>query len=169
MRQSPSSCSPTSRPCKTHARPLNPSFSSTLSSFNQILLVEQASIQLSSKQDPRAGNTLSELFCSFYFYLPPRRFTLTAIFASYSIGYAGTTPSTNAPSSLYSSDVSKMINAPVLHVNGDYYPEGMVSSIQEALCVRNADNPRKTKDVARAMDIAFLYRNYFRKVRTLNL
>jgi hypothetical protein len=36
-----------------------------------------------------------------------------------------------------------MINAPVLHVNGDY-PEGMVSSAQEALCVLNADNLRKT-------------------------
>lgn len=34
-----------------------------------------------------------------------------------------------------------MINAPILHVNGDY-PE----------------------DVARAVEIAFKYRNYFRKV-----
>ncbi|PPR00571.1 hypothetical protein CVT24_005456 [Panaeolus cyanescens] len=54
------------------------------------------------------------------------------------IGY--TTPASNARSSLYCSDIGKMINAPVLHVNGDY-PE----------------------DVARAMDIAFRYRNYFRK------
>ncbi|TFK38288.1 Transketolase, pyrimidine binding domain-containing protein [Crucibulum laeve] len=54
------------------------------------------------------------------------------------IGY--TTPASNARSSLYCSDVGKMINAPVLHVNGDH-PE----------------------DVARAMDIAFRYRNYFRK------
>ncbi|KAF9479328.1 dehydrogenase E1 and transketolase domain-containing protein 1 [Pholiota conissans] len=54
------------------------------------------------------------------------------------IGY--TTPASNARSSLYCSDVGKMINAPVLHVNGDY-PE----------------------DVAKAMDIAFRYRNYFRK------
>jgi hypothetical protein len=37
-----------------------------------------------------------------------------------------------------------MINTPVLHVNGDY-PE----------------------DVVRAMDIAFRYREYFRKVGTL--
>ena len=36
-----------------------------------------------------------------------------------------------------------MINAPVLHVNGDH-PE----------------------DVVRAMDIAFRYREYFRKVRS---
>ncbi|KAF8957827.1 Transketolase, pyrimidine binding domain-containing protein [Flammula alnicola] len=54
------------------------------------------------------------------------------------IGY--TTPASNARSSLYCSDVGKMINAPVLHVNGDH-PE----------------------DVAKAMDIAFRYRNYFRK------
>lgn len=54
------------------------------------------------------------------------------------IGY--TTPATHARSSLYCSDVGKMINAPVLHVNGDY-PE----------------------DVAKAMEIAFEYRQYFRK------
>ncbi|KAF5378852.1 hypothetical protein D9615_006945 [Tricholomella constricta] len=54
------------------------------------------------------------------------------------IGY--TTPASNARSSLYCSDVGKMINAPVLHVNGDH-PE----------------------DVVRAMDIAFRYRKYFRK------
>ncbi|KAF8877232.1 dehydrogenase E1 and transketolase domain-containing protein 1 [Gymnopilus junonius] len=54
------------------------------------------------------------------------------------IGY--TTPASGARSSLYCSDVGKMINTPILHVNGDH-PE----------------------DVARAMDIAFLYRNYFRK------
>ncbi|KAG5644201.1 hypothetical protein DXG03_008864 [Asterophora parasitica] len=54
------------------------------------------------------------------------------------IGY--TTPASNARSSLYCSDVGKMINAPVLHVNGDH-PE----------------------DVFRAMDIAFRYRKYFRK------
>ncbi|KAJ3513296.1 hypothetical protein NLJ89_g3024 [Agrocybe chaxingu] len=46
------------------------------------------------------------------------------------IGY--TTPASNARSSLYCSDIGKMINAPVLHVNGDH-PE----------------------DVAKAMDIAF--------------
>ncbi|KAG6906841.1 hypothetical protein DXG01_011744 [Tephrocybe rancida] len=54
------------------------------------------------------------------------------------IGY--TTPASGARSSLYCSDVGKMINTPVLHVNGDY-PE----------------------DVVRAMDIAFRYRKYFRK------
>ncbi|KAF5310667.1 hypothetical protein D9619_007724 [Psilocybe cf. subviscida] len=54
------------------------------------------------------------------------------------IGY--TTPASGARSSLYCSDVGKMINAPVLHVNGDH-PE----------------------DVAKAMDVAFRYRNYFRK------
>ncbi|KIL59385.1 hypothetical protein M378DRAFT_111106 [Amanita muscaria Koide BX008] len=54
------------------------------------------------------------------------------------IGY--TTPASNSRSSLYCSDVGKMINAPVLHVNGDH-PE----------------------DVVKAMDIAFRYRHYFRK------
>ncbi|KAL5522783.1 hypothetical protein ACEPAG_8801 [Sanghuangporus baumii] len=54
------------------------------------------------------------------------------------IGY--TTPASSARSSLYCSDVGKMINAPVLHVNGDH-PE----------------------DVARALDTAFQYRNAFRK------
>ncbi|KAG6816029.1 hypothetical protein H0H87_009275 [Tephrocybe sp. NHM501043] len=42
------------------------------------------------------------------------------------IGY--TTPASGARSSLYCSDVGKMINTPVLHVNGDY-PEGTVHSI----------------------------------------
>ncbi|KAI9511036.1 dehydrogenase E1 and transketolase domain-containing protein 1 [Russula earlei] len=55
-----------------------------------------------------------------------------------SIGY--TTPASSARSSLYCSDIGKMINAPVLHVNGDY-PE----------------------DVERAVDVAFQYRHYFRK------
>ncbi|KAG7444529.1 2-oxoglutarate dehydrogenase, E1 component [Guyanagaster necrorhizus] len=54
------------------------------------------------------------------------------------IGY--TTPASQARSSLYCSDIGKMINTPVLHVNGDY-PE----------------------DVFKAMDIAFQYRQYFRK------
>ncbi|KAK2467971.1 hypothetical protein APHAL10511_000266 [Amanita phalloides] len=54
------------------------------------------------------------------------------------IGY--TTPASSARSSLYCSDVGKMINAPVLHVNGDH-PE----------------------DVVKAMNIAFKYRHYFRK------
>ncbi|KAF8914757.1 dehydrogenase E1 and transketolase domain-containing protein 1 [Mucidula mucida] len=54
------------------------------------------------------------------------------------IGY--TTPASHARSSMYCSDIGKMINAPVLHVNGDH-PE----------------------DVVRAMDVAFRYRQYFRK------
>ncbi|KAJ2485533.1 hypothetical protein EV174_001657, partial [Coemansia sp. RSA 2320] len=54
------------------------------------------------------------------------------------IGY--TTPATNARSTLYTSDVAKMVNAPVIHVNGDY-PE----------------------EVARAMRVAFEYRKMFRK------
>jgi hypothetical protein len=56
-----------------------------------------------------------------------------------------------------------MINAPVLHVNGDY-PEGVISFAQ-ASRVLYADNSQK--DVARAMDIAFRYRHYFRKVETM--
>ncbi|KAF7299554.1 2-oxoglutarate dehydrogenase E1 component mitochondrial [Mycena chlorophos] len=54
------------------------------------------------------------------------------------IGY--TTPATGARSSMYCSDVGKMIGAPVLHCNGDH-PE----------------------DVVRAMELAFQYRDYFRK------
>ncbi|KAJ2725289.1 hypothetical protein GGI07_001423 [Coemansia sp. Benny D115] len=54
------------------------------------------------------------------------------------IGY--TTPATNARSTLYTSDVAKLVNAPVVHVNGDY-PE----------------------EVARAVSIAFEYRKRFRK------
>ncbi|TRM58893.1 thiamine diphosphate-binding protein [Schizophyllum amplum] len=54
------------------------------------------------------------------------------------IGY--TTPAHGARSSLYCSDIGKMVGAPVLHVNGDY-PE----------------------DVERAMEVAFAYRDRFRK------
>ncbi|KAJ2196446.1 hypothetical protein GGH18_001623 [Coemansia sp. RSA 530] len=54
------------------------------------------------------------------------------------IGY--TTPATNARSTLYTSDVGKLVNTPIIHVNGDY-PE----------------------EVARAMRIAFEYRKLFRK------
>jgi len=50
-----------------------------------------------------------------------------------------------------------MVNAPVLHVNGDY-PEGKSSS-GRIVCFLG-----RSLDVARAMDIAFRYRNYFRKV-----
>ncbi|KAJ1728678.1 hypothetical protein LPJ61_003907 [Coemansia biformis] len=51
-----------------------------------------------------------------------------------------TTPMTNARSTHYTSDVGKMVNAPVIHVNGDY-PE----------------------EVARAIRIAFEYRKLYRK------
>ncbi|PVU89692.1 hypothetical protein BB561_005217 [Smittium simulii] len=54
------------------------------------------------------------------------------------IGY--TTPVENSRSTIYVSDVAKMINAPIIHVNGDY-PE----------------------DVAHAVDVAFAYRKEFRK------
>ncbi|KAF9433774.1 hypothetical protein BGZ76_008999 [Entomortierella beljakovae] len=60
------------------------------------------------------------------------------------IGY--TTPAQNARSSVYSSDIGKMINAPVIHVNGDH-PE----------------------DVVHAIKIAFEYRNKFRKDVILDL
>ncbi|PHZ07394.1 2-oxoglutarate dehydrogenase, E1 component [Rhizopus microsporus ATCC 52813] len=60
------------------------------------------------------------------------------------LGY--TTPAQNARSSAYCSDIGKMINVPVVHVNGDY-PE----------------------DVARALDVVFEYRNKFRKDIILDL
>jgi probable 2-oxoglutarate dehydrogenase E1 component DHKTD1 len=60
------------------------------------------------------------------------------------IGY--TTPAQNARSTVYCSDIAKMINAPVIHVNGDF-PE----------------------DVARAMDLVFEYRDKFRKDIILDL
>nr|XP_019050186.1 oxoglutarate dehydrogenase (succinyl-transferring), E1 component [Kwoniella bestiolae CBS 10118]OCF29116.1 oxoglutarate dehydrogenase (succinyl-transferring), E1 component [Kwoniella bestiolae CBS 10118] len=60
------------------------------------------------------------------------------------IGY--TTPASLARSSVYSSDVAKMIGCPILHVNGDY-PEA----------------------VARAVDIAFRYRQMFRKDVVIDL
>ncbi|KAI8331977.1 oxoglutarate dehydrogenase, E1 component [Choanephora cucurbitarum] len=60
------------------------------------------------------------------------------------LGY--TTPAQNARSSAYCSDIGKMINAPVVHVNGDF-PE----------------------DVARALDVVFEYRNKFRKDIILDL
>jgi hypothetical protein len=49
-----------------------------------------------------------------------------------------------------------MINAPVLHVNGDY-PEGRVSAF-----LLSPGSLRST-DVERAVDIAFQYRHHFRK------
>ncbi|KZV93424.1 2-oxoglutarate dehydrogenase, E1 component [Exidia glandulosa HHB12029] len=60
------------------------------------------------------------------------------------IGY--TTPGTSGRSSLYCSDIAKMINAPVLHCNGDY-----------------------VEDVVRAMQIAFMYRSHFRKDIVIDL
>ncbi|KAG0366465.1 dehydrogenase E1 and transketolase domain-containing protein 1 [Gamsiella multidivaricata] len=60
------------------------------------------------------------------------------------IGY--TTPAQNARSSVYSSDIGKMINAPVIHVNGDH-PE----------------------EVVHAMRLAFDYRSKFRKDVILDL
>ncbi|KAJ7189836.1 Transketolase, pyrimidine binding domain-containing protein [Mycena pura] len=54
------------------------------------------------------------------------------------IGY--TTPATGARSSVYCSDIAKMIGAPVLHCNGD-----------------------QPEDVVRVMELAFQYRSYFRK------
>ncbi|CAO3646284.1 unnamed protein product [Cunninghamella echinulata] len=60
------------------------------------------------------------------------------------IGY--TTPAQNARSTDYCSDVGKMINIPIVHVNGDF-PE----------------------EVARAMDLVFEYRNKFRKDIILDL
>ena len=55
-----------------------------------------------------------------------------------------------------------MINAPVLHVNGDH-PEGELLSLpaHTSLIVLTS-----TVDVARAVDVAFKYRNHFRKVST---
>ncbi|CAH1764844.1 3715_t:CDS:10, partial [Entrophospora sp. SA101] len=60
------------------------------------------------------------------------------------LGY--TTPAQNARSSWYCSDIGKIINAPVIHVNGDY-PE----------------------DVTRAVEVAFEYRNRFRKDVVIDL
>ncbi|KAG0948157.1 hypothetical protein G6F57_001855 [Rhizopus arrhizus] len=60
------------------------------------------------------------------------------------LGY--TTPAQNARSSAYCSDIGKMINVPIVHVNGDY-PE----------------------DVAKALDVVFEYRNKFRKDIILDL
>ena len=60
------------------------------------------------------------------------------IIVNNNIGY--TTPASLARSSIYSSDIGKMIGCPILHVNGDY-PEA----------------------VARAVDVAFRYRQMFRK------
>lgn len=54
-------------------------------------------------------------------YVLRRNNFLELIFALVSIGY--TTPASIARSSVYCSDIGKMINAPVLHVNGDH-PEG---------------------------------------------
>ncbi|KAL1921370.1 uncharacterized protein VTP21DRAFT_11086 [Calcarisporiella thermophila] len=60
------------------------------------------------------------------------------------LGY--TTPAQNARSTVYCSDVGKMINAPVIHVNGDF-PEDVISAIS----------------------LAFEYRDKFRKDVILDL
>lgn len=52
-----------------------------------------------------------------------------------------------------------MINAPVLHVNGDY-PEGTRVTLRQELSLIVCF----VEDVARALDTAFQYRNAFRKV-----
>ena len=52
-----------------------------------------------------------------------------------------------------------MINAPVLHVNGDY-PQGSIFSLLLLMCTFEPAPP----EVARAMETAFKYRNFFRKV-----
>jgi probable 2-oxoglutarate dehydrogenase E1 component DHKTD1 len=72
-----------------------------------------------------------------------------------SIGY--TTPASNARSSQYRSDIGKMINTPVLHVNGDH-PEG-----DSKLLLLGDGADHSQKDVAKGMDVAFRYRNYFKK------
>lgn len=76
---------------------------------------------------------------------------------SRSIGY--TTPSSSGRSSLYCSDIGKMINAPVLHVNGDH-PEGKFRCCL-GLVPHFLNN---FADVANAVETAFAYRNHFRKV-----
>ena len=60
------------------------------------------------------------------------------IIVNNNIGY--TTPASFARSSIYSSDIGKAVGCPIIHVNGDH-PESVV----------------------RAMDIAFRYRQMFRK------
>jgi len=47
-----------------------------------------------------------------------------------------TTPAVNSSSGIYTSDVGKMINAPVIHVNGDY-PENVVAASHIATTYRN--------------------------------
>ena len=74
-----------------------------------------------------------------------------------SIGY--TTPASSARSSLYCSDIGKMINAPVLHVNGDY-PEGKLLIF---FFFSLFSCSQHLVEVALAVDIAFQYRHHFRK------
>jgi len=54
-----------------------------------------------------------------------------------------------------------MVNTPILHVNGDH-PEGEFVFALSCRQVCSDDGPTE-EDVAKAMDIAFRYRNYFRK------
>jgi probable 2-oxoglutarate dehydrogenase E1 component DHKTD1 len=74
----------------------------------------------------------------FFFFLKKRILNSFKVIVNNQIGY--TTPAMNARSSFYTSDVGKMINCPIIHVNADF-PE----------------------DVAYASSIAFEYRNKFRK------
>jgi hypothetical protein len=74
-----------------------------------------------------------------------------------SIGY--TTPASSARSSLYCSDIGKMINVPIMHVNGDY-PDGQPFYVTNSVVICSS-----IPDVARAVETAFKYRDYFRKVK----
>ena len=76
------------------------------------------------------------------------------------------TPAPFARSSVYSSDVAKMINCPVLHVNGDH-PEG--SWRVRITCINNILFTFIHIDVIRAVQIAFEYRNKFRKDIVIDL
>ena len=87
---------------------------------------------------------------------------------TFSVGY--TTPASAARSSLYCSDVAKMINCPVLHVNGDC-PEGNYLSHAESFAHTGDMIAGLTSfpDVSRAIEIAFKYRNHFRKDIVIDL
>ena len=62
-----------------------------------------------------------------------------------------------------------MINCPVLHVNGDH-PEGNhFPHLLYTLEIRFAKLVIPPPDVSRAIEIAFKYRNYFRKDIVIDL
>lgn len=48
------------------------------------------------------------------------------------IGY--TTPAMNSRSSIYASDIGKMINAPIIHVNGDHPEVSATSLCSDEIC-----------------------------------